>query len=429
MQTIPEPSSVGHRPGSREYRAVQISLFAAGVATFALLYSPQGLLPQVADTFGVSSGGSTLALSLTTAGLACALLVAGPASDAWGRTPLIKGSIVAASVVGLAVAVAPTWHSLLALRLLEGVVLAGLPAVATAYLREELHPDVHARAAGLYIAGTAFGGMLGRLATGGVAELLGWRWGMAVVALMGLVCAAVVLWLLPASRGHVVRPAGWRALARGTVRIVADPVLLALYVIGACGAGAAVGLFNALGFRLQAEPFALGVGTASLVFLVYVFGSVSSASFGRAAGRFGRRPVVPVAGVLGVVGVVATLGDHLWLVVVGTAVTTIGYFGVHAVASGWVPARAHAVGGSASQAASLYLFTYYVGSSVFGSLAGHAWSEGGWTSVALLTGGLLLLATVVAVALMRSVSLLDGAGRRPAGRSSRDDPRGPVSRR
>ena len=69
--------------------------------------------------------------------------------------------------------------------------LAGLPAAATAYLREELHPDTYARAAGLYIGGTALGGMAGRLLTGAVAGAAGWRWALAAVALLG--------WSAPAS--------------------------------------------------------------------------------------------------------------------------------------------------------------------------------------------------------------------------------------
>ena len=57
---------------------------------------------------------------------------------------------------------------------------------------------------------------------------------------------------------------------------------------------------------------------------------------------------------------------------------TAGFFAVHGVASGWVATRAHAGGVAAGQAPSLYLFAYYLGSSTFGSLTGHAWAVGGW---------------------------------------------------
>src|SRR6201995_4999898 len=168
----------GYRPGEPGYRRSSVALFAAGVATFALLYSTQALLPELARAFSVSAADSTLSLSLATAGLGVALLFTGPVSEELGRTPLIHTSLIASAVIGLACAAAPGWDALLALRLVQGVALAGLPAGATAYLREELHPGGYARTAGLYVGGNALGGMTGRLVTGAVADVAGWRWAL-----------------------------------------------------------------------------------------------------------------------------------------------------------------------------------------------------------------------------------------------------------
>ncbi|MCW3817872.1 MFS transporter [Micromonospora sp. DR5-3] len=395
----------GHRAGEAGYRRVSAALFAAGMATFALMYSTQALLPELADAFSVSAAQSTLSLSLTTAGLAVALLVAGPLSEVLGRTRLIHFSVTVSAVVALACAFAPGWHVLLGLRLVQGVALAGLPAVATAYLREELHPDTHARAAGLYIGGTALGGMIGRLVTGGIADAAGWRWALVGIALVGLGCAAVVRLTLPPSRNFVPAPARVDHLLAVTRRAVSDPGLLALYAIGAAAMGAFVAVYNAMGFRLISAPFHLGLGAAGLVFLVYPVGTVSSAVAGRLADRFGRRTVVPVGCLITVAGLLLTLPGSLPVVVLGLAVLTAGFFVVHGVASGWVPTRAHAGGAASGQAASLYLFAYYLGSSVFGSLAGRAWSGGAWAGVVFLALALLLVASLLAIWLRHTPSL------------------------
>ena len=226
-----EELTAGYRVGERGYRRISIALFVAGVATFALLYSTQALLPEFPRAFDVSAAQSTLTVSLTTVGLGVALLLAGPLSEVVGRTRLIHSSLTASAVVGLACAAAPTWEALLGLRLLEGITLAGLPAVATAYLREELHPGTHARAAGLYIGGTALGGMTGRLVTGLVADLAGWRWALAAIGVVALGCAVAVRVLLPASRNFVPVPARPGVLAAMTRRALSDPGLLALYGI------------------------------------------------------------------------------------------------------------------------------------------------------------------------------------------------------
>src|ERR1700677_1668304 len=169
----------GYRSGQPGYRRIGVALFGAGVATFALLYSTQALLPELARSFSVSAGQSTLSLSLTTAGLGVALLVAGPASEVLGRTGLIRFSVIASGIVALACAVAPSWSWLLVLRPAQGPKAAGLPAAYPGYLRDELHPDSYARAAGLYIGGNAPGGMTGRLLTGAVAGAAGRRRGPA----------------------------------------------------------------------------------------------------------------------------------------------------------------------------------------------------------------------------------------------------------
>ncbi|MDP9428390.1 MAG: MFS transporter, partial [Actinomycetota bacterium] len=355
--------------------------------------------------FSVSATQSTLTVSLTTISLGLALLVAGPLSEVVGRTRLIHLSLTASAVVTLASAVAPTWEALLGLRLLLGVALAGLPAVATAYLREELHPGTHARAAGLYIAGTALGGMTGRLVTGAVADVADWRWALAAVGVVGLACALAVGLTLPPSRHFVPAPARLGHLAGMARRAVADPGLLSLYAIGACSMGAFVAVYNAMGFRLTAAPFDLGLGAAGLVFLVYPLGSLSSAVAGRLADRTSRRAVVPIACGVTLAGVLLTIPASLPVVVVGLAVMTAGFFAVHGVASGWVPTRAHAGGVAAGQAASLYLFAYYAGSSVFGSLAGRAWTAAAWPGVTALAAALAVVSGLLALRLRHTPSL------------------------
>jgi YNFM family putative membrane transporter len=395
----------GYRVGEVGYRRITIALFAAGLATFALIYSTQALLPEFSRAFSVSAAESTLSVSLTTIALGLTLLVAGPLSEVVGRTRLIHLSLAFSALVGVACALAPSWEVLLGLRLLQGVTLAGLPAVATAYLREELHPSTHARAAGVYIGGTAIGGMAGRLVTGPVAELAGWRWALAAIGTVAILCAAVAALLLPASRRFVRAPARIGHLASMMRRALGDRALLALYGIGACSVGAFVAVYNALGFRLTSAPFDLGLGTAGSVFLVYAVGTLGSVVAGRLAGRFSRRAVVPLACSITVAGVLLTLPDSLPVVVLGLAVMTAGFFAVHGVASGWVPARAHAGGAAAGPAASLYLFAYYLGASVFGSVAGQAWSLGGWPGVVGLAGALLVVSGVLALLLRRTQSL------------------------
>jgi MFS transporter, YNFM family, putative membrane transport protein len=165
---------------------------------------------------------------------------------------------------------------------------------------------------------------------------------VAAIAALGLACAAIVFFTLPPSRNFTPAPMRPAQLAEMTRRAVSDPGLLALYAIGACSMGAFVAIFNTIGFRLTTAPFHFSAGTAGLIFLVYPVGSLSAALAGRMAGRFSRRTVVPANCLVSAAGVLVTLPGSPPAIVLGLAMMTAGFFGIHGVASSWVPVRAHA---------------------------------------------------------------------------------------
>ena len=282
------------------------------------------------------------------------------------------------------------------------MVVAGLPAVAVAYLREEMHPGAAARATGVYIGGTALGGMAGRLVTGAVADLLDWHWAVATIGVIALGCGIAVRILLPTSRGFVPQSLRPRELAGHVRGILRDPLQLGLQFLALASMGAFVGVFNAMGFRLAAAPYLLSVGQSGLIFLVYAFGSWSSARAGRSVESHGPLRVIQGGLLIAIVGVGVTGLSPIACVVAGVALLTIGFFAAHGVASGWVAARAISRGVGAGQAASMYLFAYYLGSSVVGTVSGLAWSVAAWPGVMVLTGSLLVAALLVTLPMVRA---------------------------
>ena len=144
-----------------------------------MLYGVQPLLPVFADDFAVSPAESSLALSLPCAMLALALLVVSPLSEVWGRKPVMVASLFASAILTLVAVLVPSWHGFLALRALTGLAASGLPAVAMAYLGEEMHGRAIGLSMGLLIGGNALGGMVGRLLAGIIADHASWRSGSA----------------------------------------------------------------------------------------------------------------------------------------------------------------------------------------------------------------------------------------------------------
>ena len=388
------------RARTPDFRRVTAALVAAGFSTYALLYCVQPLLPVFSADLGVSPSVASLSLSVTTGALALALLVAGRVSDLAGRKPIMAISLVAVGVLTLACALAPSWPVLLALRGLTGLAMAGVPAVAMAYLAEEVHPRDLGTAMGLYIAGNAYGGMAGRVIIGVlIDETQSWRVSLAFIGAAGLAAAALFVWLLPRSRRFVpARGLSLAHLGRAFARHLKDPTLTLLYAVGFLLMGSFVTTYNYLTYRLIAPPFDLSQAWAGSIFLTYALGGPFSAWVGRLGGRYGLGLAMMGSLALELAGVLLTGAPSLPLTILAIAMLTCGFFGAHAVASGWVSRRAQS---DRAAAASLYLFAYYLGSSVLGSVGGEFYSHLGWPGIMALVAALILGALALARQLAR----------------------------
>ncbi|WP_214412273.1 MFS transporter [Sphaerisporangium fuscum] len=390
----------GYGPGDRAYRRIMYGLMLGGFANFLALYYVQPLLPGLTREFHVTAAESAAVLSLSTITMAVALLFVGPVSDVAGRLVIMRISLAGSAVLGIAAAFAPTWSSLLAIRAAEGVALAGLPAVALAYLREEIHSSAHLRANAAYITGTAAGGAAGRLLPGPLDALWGWQGAALGVGVLTVVSAAGLWLLVPPSRRFVRSSPRPSDILRTTRLALRDPALVALCLVGAATMGAFVGLYNAMAFRLEAAPYLLG-GAAVLVFLAYPVGLFAPHAAGRLAGRVGRGGAA-LAGVgLLLAGVLLTVPAPLAVVVAGLAVLTFAFLGTHSLASGWVAGRAHRAGAGVGQASGLYLLAYYLGSSAFGALATRQWQSGGWLAVTAVSAALAAVAGLLVLVARR----------------------------
>lgn len=365
----------GHERGSREYRRILFALLCAGIATFAQLYSPQGILPGLAHDLHVDPSRASLAVSAATLGLAVSVLPWSLVADRIGRVAAMRASLIAATTLGLLMPWSPSFEVLMVIRVLEGVALGGIPAIAVVYLGEEIVRHHAAVAAGTYVAGTTIGGLLGRLVSGPVATVTGWRTGTFAVALLATVTATVFFLCTPAPRGFTPRPVSVTRVLKAVAAHLRNPRLLVLYAQGFLLMGGFVAVYNYLAFRLEAPPYLMPSSLASLLFLAYLSGTVSSRVAGGIVQRLGRRRVLLGSVAVMILGVLLTLDAHLPVVIVGIVVMTMGFFGAHSIASGWSGARAEH---DRAQAASLYNLWYYVGSSVFGYLGGLVYVALGW---------------------------------------------------
>ena len=329
---------------------------------------------------------------MATGALALSVLPWAAVADRIGRARAMTISAVVASTAGVLVPLAPSFAVLLALRGISGLALGAVPALAMAHLVARPPPGRVSAIGGLYIAGTTIGGLTGRVLTGAVAGVAGWRWGLATTAA-----------LVVAGGGGVRHPAaarsatGGRALAdrrpathRGRIRLaLVDRPVWVFYAQAFLLMGGFVTVYNLLAFRLLDDPYRLPASLVSLLFLTYLVGTVGSSGVGRLVGRFGRRTVLASAGYGMAVGAALTLATPLWLVLAGLVVATFCFFVAHAIAATWAGERVPA---ARSQASALYSLAYYAGSSIVGFLGAVVFDVAGWAGAMVM----VILAAVTA---------------------------------
>ncbi|MFC6041948.1 multidrug effflux MFS transporter [Nocardioides hankookensis] len=293
------------------------------------LYLPG--FPELGDDLGVPASAVQLTLTAFLIGLAVGQLVMGPLSDRYGRrTPLVVSATVCVAA-GVVCALAPSLAVLVAGRFVQGVAGAGGMVIGRAIIADLVTGRAAAKAFTLMLTIGGVAPVLAPLVGGLLADPLGWRGLLWVVA--GL-CAAVlvgVVLVLPETHPPTARTAGATSYADG-LRAVArsrgywPPVAVLALSFAMMMAYISASPFvyqDVVGLSAVAYGVAFGVNAVGLISA----GWVSA----RLVERFEPRRIVgacigvQVAATLGFV-MLAAVGAPTWLlpVPIFVAVTTNG---------------------------------------------------------------------------------------------------------
>ncbi|WP_180124129.1 MFS transporter [Acinetobacter sp. YH12097] len=382
--------------GTRPFLAILFSLFLAGFAIFSSLYCVQPMMPIFANFFHVSPTHSSFPLSFSTIALAIGLLFTGLISDRFGRKPVMVTALFLAASLSIISSIFPLWEIFLLNRVLIGLSVSGVAAVAMTYIGEEIEQKDIGFAMGLYISGTAIGGMGGRLIAGVLIDYISWQNAMMIIGIINLCIATAFFLLLPASQHFQAYPIRFNRFYESFVKNLADPKLRILFLQGFILMGCFVSIFNYMSYHLLEEPYQLSqtwIGLISIAYLAGIYSSPRAASWGK---RFGREKVLPAMLIMMLLGLLIMLIPAFWSVILGLIVFTFAFFAAHSTASSWVSVQSlqyRAVGSS------LYLFCYYLGSSILGSSSGLVWEMSGWIGLTSFIAVILMIGLFLAIQL------------------------------
>jgi len=367
---------------SQDYKKVTLGLGLGSFLVFCNLYYFQPLLPYFMVKFNATELQVNWLFSSTTLAIALSLLPWAILSEIIGRRPIMRCSLILIPCINFLMFISADLHTLILLRALLGIALAGFIAVAVAYMAEELEPPAMLIAIGGYISANTLGGIIGRIYGGVMTDAIGIQWTMLVMSILSGIALLIIFPLILKQRHFIGRQGRLLHHAVQIVRHVKNPNLIFAMLIGGLNFSVFINIFSVMGFKLSAAPISLPASLLSLLFLCYLSGTLSA----RLSGRWMHAHSLFSGLLLGIgislVGLIILSQQTMLTIIIGLLVLSAGAFFIHALA------YSH-IGRSATQgkstATALYLVMYYSGGSIGGFILIYCWQIGGWWPVLAAT--------------------------------------------
>lgn len=380
---------------------LQLAVFALVSAAFTNIYLTQPVLPVLQQEFAVSSVLVSFTISAVVLGIALSNLPFGVLADRLPIRPLILVGSICVAAGGLICVLTDDIHVLIGGRFLQGLFVPALTTCVAAFLAKTLPRERLNVVMGYYVSATVVGGLGGRLLCGWAHPPDQWRYAFISAGVFLLVAMFLALRALP--RQQVLTRS---EVAIGFGQLLRQRGLIQLFLCGAGGFAIFTAVFNFLPFRLSEPHFGFSTEQITLMYLVYIMGIFMGPMAGRIGNRIGSgRTLLLGAAVLGL-ALLCLLLPSVWAIGTGLVLVCAGFFTVHAAAVGAINRK---VTGAQGRANALYILFYYIGGWSGITVAGFAYTHGGWWPVITLALSWLVLPVMAGVGERRTEVRAAGA--------------------
>lgn len=194
-------------------------------------------LTNMAKDFGITIITATLAITFTLMMRPIGALIFGPLAEKFGRKPVLIVNIVAFAVIELASAVAPSFGTFFALRVVYGVAMGGIWGVASALTMESVPEHSRGFVSGVFQAGYSMGYLIAAVVYGLLIDVIGWR-GMFAIGAVPILMAVYIYFCVDESpiwkatrgqTGHKTKFAFWPAVIKNWKVLVFAVFLMAAF--------------------------------------------------------------------------------------------------------------------------------------------------------------------------------------------------------
>ncbi|MFJ9683204.1 MFS transporter [Streptomyces sp. NPDC101194] len=385
-RVLPDPPVAG--------RGLVLLMAVAAGLSVAGNYFAQPLLDIIELNLHIGVTAAGLIVTAAQAGYALGLILLVPLGDIVDRRRLAVALFALTALFLLLTAAAPSGPLLIAATLLTALTSVGAQVVVP-FAAALAAPAERGRTVGVVMSGVLLGGLFGRLASGALSELGGWRTVYGVNALLVAVMAVLLHNRLPRlPRHHDATPMPYTGLLRSTLALLRqEPLLRWRAAIGAFSMASYSVQLTALTFLLTRPPFGWNAAAIGLFGLVGVIGVVGMNFAARLSDRGRVQAVSGTAAALLTLSWLPLLAGESSLLWLATGVISLniaqqaGLNSAQNVIYGLRPEARNRINSG-------FMTVFFMGGATGAALASVVWSRAGWSGICLL-GGVLAAGSLV----------------------------------
>lgn len=361
-------------------------------ASVANLYYNQPLLGLISGDLGVSEFQTNLMAMITQMGYALGLLFIVPLGDLYRRKRIILTNFGLLVIALLTIASATSIYLIWAASLLTGI-CSMIPQIFVPIASQFSRPEHKGRNVGIVISGLLTGILASRVVSGFMGEVLGWRAMYYIAAGLMVVCAVVVLRVLPD-----IRPTfsgRYSQLMGSLFSLVRNYPALRVYALrSGLAFGSFLALWSCLAFKMAGAPFYAGSDVVGYLGLCGIAGALTASTVGKYVKKVGVRRfnLVGCALILLAWICVSAGGNSYAGLVAGVLLIDIG---MQCIQLSNQTSIFELCPSASNRVNTIFMTTYFAGGSLGTLLAGTCWEQAEWMGVTAVGVALTLCSLAI----------------------------------
>lgn len=346
-------------------------IYTCTILTLCTLYAVQPIQPLFEQEFSLSRFEAVIFTTVIMLPLGFAPIFYGYILETLSSKRFVKNAVLVLGILELLFAMSNSYPLLLGLRALQGLIIPAVLTSLMSYIAFITPKDKVQQAMGYYIGATIFGGFIGRLLSGTLSDLFGWR---LFFVLLGISLIAM-FWLLSYVSEEVkvdfVKPKFSQVM-----RVLGQKVFLNIYLMMFTVFFVFQAILNFIPFQLQTLSGEMSHGKVGLMYAGYIIGFVISIRILSIIRFWGGEAKTIIAGLfVYLIGIQVFYANSYIVMFLGMFVFCAGFFIIHATCSGFISKMAHE---NRAISNGLYLSFYYAGGTLGTFAPGVFFQYFGW---------------------------------------------------